>query len=83
MLRLPPHRPLPVEAEPGEVLLDRGGEFRPAARRVDVLDAQQKAAVGGAGGVERGQRRVRVPEVQVAVRARREAGDEGSRHGPV
>ena len=42
MRGLPPHRLLPLEAEPGEVFSDRRLELGPAARRVDVLDAQQE-----------------------------------------
>ena len=73
MLGLPPHRLLPFEAEPGEVFVDRRLELRPAARRVDVLDAQQQPAAGRARHVEVQQRRQRMAEMQMAVRARREA----------
>ena len=48
MLGLPPHRLFPGDAEPGEVLIDRGLEFRLAARRVDILDAQQEPPAGPA-----------------------------------
>src|SRR5262249_54014041 len=73
----PPHRLLPGDAEPGEVLVDRLLVFAPAARGVDVLDAQQKPPTGGARHVEIDQRRQRVPQMQVAVGARREAEDGG------
>ena len=73
MLGLPPHRLLPGDAEPGEVLVDRRLVFRPAARRVDVLDAQQQPPAGGARHLDIEQRRQRMAEMQIAVRARREA----------
>jgi len=44
MLALPPHVRLPGDAEPAEVLVDPSLVFRPAARGVDVVDAQQKPA---------------------------------------
>ena len=69
MLGLAPHRLFPRDAEPGEVLVDRRLEFRPAARRVDVLDAQQEAPAGRARHLEIDQRRKRVAEMQIAVRA--------------
>ena len=74
MLRLPPHRLFPRDAEPGEVLVDRRLVFRPAARRVDVLDAQQQPPAGGARHVEIEQRRQRMAEMQIAVRARARSG---------
>ena len=43
MFGLPPHRRLPGDAEPGEILVYGGLEFGPAARSIDVLDAQQQA----------------------------------------
>src|SRR5690606_35465769 len=49
MLRLDPHRLLPAQAQPGEVLEDRGGVFRAAARDVDILDAQQETTAGFSG----------------------------------
>ena len=78
MLGLAPHRLLPRDAEPGEVLVDRLLEFGTAARRVDVLDAQQEAAGQRARHLEVGQRRERMPEMQVAVRARRETEYRGA-----
>jgi len=42
MLALPPHRLLPGDAEPAEILVDRRLVVRPATGRVDVLDAQQQ-----------------------------------------
>ena len=73
MLGLPPHRGFPGDAEPGEIFIDRGLEFRPAAGGVDVLDPQQEAAAGPARGIEVQQRRTGMAEMQVAIRARREA----------
>ncbi len=86
MLRLAPHRLLPVEPEPPQVLEDRRLVFRPAAGRVDVLDAEQEPAarLPGHAGVEH--RRIGMTEMQVAVGARRKsedgchAGMEGRRH---
>ena len=43
VLRLHPHRPVPVQAQPGQVLLDRRGEFGTAAAGIDVLEPQQEA----------------------------------------
>src|SRR5260370_41719635 len=75
MLRLPPHRSFPGDAEPGEVFIDCGLELRPAAGRVDILDAQQEPAAGVARQIEIQQRRISVAEMQIAVRARRKAED--------
>ena len=74
MRRLPPHRPLPVEAEPAEVVLDRRDELLAAASGVDVLDAQDEAAAGGARGVMRQQCRVGMAEMEWAVGTGSEAG---------
>src|SRR6266404_7450534 len=79
MLRLPPHRGFPCDAEPGEVFMDGGLEFRLAAGQVDVLDAQQQAAAGLTRQVKIQQRRKGVAEMQITVRARRKAED-GGRH---
>ena len=79
MLRLPPHRRFPDDAEPAEVLVNRGLEFRPAARGVDILDAQQKPPAAPARQVEIQQRRKSMAEVEVAVRTRRKS-ENGGRH---
>ncbi len=42
MLRLHAHLPVPVQAEPGQILQDRRGVFRAAAGRVDILQPQQE-----------------------------------------
>src|SRR5216683_674953 len=73
MLGLPAHRLLPLQIEPGEVLIDRGLVFRPAARGVDVLDPQQQSAGRYPCPVGVEQRRQRMAEMQIAVRRRREA----------
>jgi hypothetical protein len=75
MFGLPPHRMFPDDAEPGEVLVNRGLEFRLAARRVDILDAQQEASAGLTRQIEIQQRRISVAEMQIAVRARRKTED--------
>ena len=75
MLALAPHRLFPGDAEPRQVLVDRLLVFRPAARGVDILDAQQEPAAGRARHVEIEQRGERMAEMQIAVRARREAED--------
>src|SRR3977135_1054928 len=81
MLRLPPRGVLPGDAEPGEVLIDRGLEFRPASGSVDGPDAQQESTAAPSRGIEIHERRISVAEMQVAVRARREAED-AWRHYP-
>jgi len=43
MLRLSAHRPVPIEAEPGQIFEDCGGIFLAATGPVDILDAQQQA----------------------------------------
>jgi hypothetical protein len=85
MLRLPADGAVPREAEPGEVLENRGVELRPAPRAVDVLDAQEEPAVPRARLTLREQRRVGMPEMQVPARRRGEARDGGQRsssYGP-
>src|SRR5438874_5489817 len=79
MLRLPTHRRLPGNAEPGEVFIDRSLIFRPAARRVDILDAQQESSAPLACQVEIDQRRTGMAEMEIAVRARRKS-ENGWRH---
>ncbi len=75
MFGLAPHLCVPAHAEPSEILEDRCLEFRPAARLVDVLDAQQEASAARPRHVVIDQRRVRMPEMQISVRARRKAED--------
>jgi len=82
---LPTHRLFPVEAEPVEVVEDRALEFRLAARAVDVLDAEQEAAVSGAGRAMAEQRGMGMAEMEKTCRTGREsrnyAGSEGEGHG--
>src|SRR5215467_4024496 len=79
MRALTAHRLLPGDAEPRQVFIDRRFVLRPAARRVDVLDAQQEPATGRARHLEIDERGERMAEMQMAIRARREAED-GSIH---
>src|SRR5205823_10908022 len=79
LFRLAPHPSFPSHAEPAEILEDRRLELRPAARRVDVLDAQQQPRARRARHVMIDERRERMPEMQIAVRAWREA-ENGRRH---
>src|ERR1041384_8526146 len=65
--------PLPGDSEPGKVLVDRLFKFRPAARRIDVFDAQQEAPAERARHLEIDQRGERMTEMQVAVRAGRKS----------
>jgi hypothetical protein len=44
MFRLAANRFWPLNAKPGEVFSDRGFEFGPCTRDIDVLDAQQEDA---------------------------------------
>ena len=78
MLGLAAQRPVPGEAEPGEVLDDRVVVFGAAAGMVDVLNPQQEAAAGLAGRPPPLQCRADMSKVQIAGRARREAGDDGA-----
>src|SRR6266581_130428 len=73
MRGLPPHRLLPDDPEPGQILVDRSLEFRPAAARIDVLDPEQEPAAGLPRQIEIQQRRKSVAEMQIAVRARGKA----------
>jgi hypothetical protein len=79
MRRLPPHRFFPADAEPGEVLIDRGLEFRLAPGRVDILDTQQKSPAGLPRQIKVQQRRISVAEMQIAVRTRGKT-ENGWRH---
>src|SRR5262245_29532090 len=75
MLRLAPHVCFPRHAEPTEILEDRRLEFRPTARPIDVLDAQQEPPASRARHVVIEQRGERVPQVEISVGAGREAKD--------
>ncbi len=77
MRRLPPHRPVPVEAEPGEIGERRLGELGAAACRIDVLETEEKASTGLACAPPGEQGGKSVAEMEVAGRTRSEAGDGG------
>ena len=75
MFGLPADRGLPGESKPCKIFKNSGLEFRPAAGRVDVLDAQQQKPSGRARQIEIEQRRIGMAEMQVAVRAGSKAED--------
>ena len=60
------HRPVPGQAEPGEVLIDQILPFRPRAALVDIIDAQQEAAACRAGHVMREDGGIGVAQMQRA-----------------
>src|SRR6185436_17772000 len=80
IFRLAPHRLFPTDAEPGEVLVDRLLELRPATRRVDILDAQQEPRAQRMRHLAIDQRGQRMPEMEVSVRAWRKT-ENGRLHG--
>src|SRR5262249_11819993 len=67
MLRLPPYRLLPFDAEPAHILVDRVLVLRPAAGGIDVLDPQQQAPVHGARPIPIQKRRQGVAKMQIAI----------------
>src|SRR4051794_37215559 len=75
VLRLPPRWLFPRDPEPREILIDRLLELRPAAARIDILDAQQESSAKRARHLEIDQRRERVAKMQIAIRARCETED--------
>src|SRR5258708_6399405 len=79
MLRLPTHRRFPANPEPGEVSIDRGLEFRPASRRIDILDAQQKTSAGLTRQLEIHHRRITLAAMEIPISARRKT-ENGWRH---
>ena len=64
MLGLPPHRHVPSYPKPGEILKNCIFKFRTAAGEIDVFDAQEETSALPRGGIECGQRRTGVPEMQ-------------------
>ena len=72
---LPEHRPVPLQAEPVQILDDRRLEFRPRPHPVDILDPQEDAPARRLGGAPVEQGGEGVAAMQVAVRARREPED--------
>jgi hypothetical protein len=81
MFRLPAHRFRPVEPEPAEVLQIAGLDLGTAARDVDILDAEQEAASLPRRRFRGEERRIGMPQMQVAGRRGREAGDGAGRFG--
>src|SRR5438309_10767728 len=75
MVGLPPHRRFPGDPEPADVFINGSLEFRPAPRRIDILDAQQKSSASLTRQIEIQERRIGVAEMKVAVRARRKSED--------
>src|SRR5258706_10929648 len=75
MRTLAPHRLLELDAKPRQILVDRLLVVRPAARLVDVLDPQKKPPARRPRQLGIEQRGERMPKMQIAVRARREAED--------
>src|SRR5713226_68502 len=73
MRRLAPDFAVPVEAEPGEVGKHRIGEFRAAARRIDVFEAEEKPPARLARAAPGEKRGMGMAEMEIAGWARREA----------
>jgi DNA-3-methyladenine glycosylase II len=67
MRALAPHRLLPAQAKPRQILADGVFILRTATRGVDIFQAQQEAAAGGARHVKIEERGERMAEVQIAV----------------
>src|SRR5215813_488620 len=76
MLRLAAHRLFPVQAEPGKVLVNRRLELRPAARHVDIFDAQEETPAGRPRRLPADERGCGVSEMEIPRRARREPRDD-------
>jgi hypothetical protein len=70
-----PRLPVPVDAEPAEIRLDRLGEFRGGARGVGVVEAKDERAAGFARVEPVDERRAGVAEMKAPGRAGREAED--------
>jgi hypothetical protein len=77
MLALAAYVLFPDDAEPVEVVVNRRLEFGPAARGIDVLDAQQKPSAELTRHVVIQERGISMAQMQISVRARREAQDSG------
>src|SRR5215470_1599373 len=73
MLRLPAHRTVPIEPEPGEIFEDRCRVFLPAASPVDILKTQQKTPSISARRAPPFERRANVTEMEIPGRARRKS----------
>ena len=74
MLALPARRARECHSEPLHIFEDRDFEFAPAARRIDIFDPKQQLAAAAARKLRVADRGIGVPEMQPAVRRRREAG---------
>lgn len=77
MVALAARRPVPDDPQPGKVLEEGGLELRTAAAGVDILDAKQEAAAFALRGLEGGEGRIGVAQMQKPRRRGGEAGDEG------
>ncbi len=77
MLTLAPDRAVRRDAKPSHVIQDGGLEFRAAAGRVDVLDAEEEATPSLPRAPTGNDRGAGVPQVEEAGRARREARHDG------
>ena len=68
-------RPVPVETQPTQVVVNRLLEFGSAALLVDILDAKSKSTAGRSRRFPGEQRGIGVPQVKIARRARCEPSD--------
>src|SRR5690606_37862678 len=73
MLRLLAHWLFPRKAEPGQVTIDAGFALRRAARRIDILDPQQKSRLLGLGHMVVEQGRIGMTQVKGPVGAWRKS----------
>jgi hypothetical protein len=74
--------PIPVEPEPAEILLDRGGELLGRARGVGVVEAEDQRAAAFAREEPVDERRAGVAEMEAPRRARGEAQDRAQARNP-
>ena len=65
-LALGNHRPVPGEAEPGQILKEGRHILRAAAVAIEIVVAQEEAASGAAGPGGRGPKRARMAQMEVA-----------------
>ncbi len=70
---LTPHRPFPLEADPLQIFIDRGFEFRPATGLIDILDAQKQSPIFRFSHVGIEDCRQCMTEMQIAIWRRRKA----------
>jgi hypothetical protein len=69
-----------VQTEPGKILKDSRDMLFANATRIDILDAQQKAAAASAREVASADRRKGMTEMETAGGTRREAGSHARDH---